>query len=78
MSDNAGTALFGKVRRNLLSLFLLNPEESYYFREIARLINAGHGAVHRELANLVEAGIITCSRVGNQTRYQVNTNSNIN
>lgn len=75
--DNTSTALFGKVRRNLLSLFLLNPENSYYFREITKLIDAGSGAVHRELANLVEAGIITRSKVGNQTRYQVNGESNI-
>lgn len=77
LTDNAGEALFGKVRRKLLSLFLLNSEESYSFRETARLINAGHGAVHRELANLVNAGIITCEKVGNQTRYQADPSCNV-
>lgn len=75
--DNASATLFGKVRRKLLSLFLLNPENSYYFREITKLIDAGSGAVHRELANLVEAEIITRRKVGNQTRYQANGDSNI-
>ncbi len=77
LTDNAGEALFGKVRRKLLSLFLLNSEESYSFRETARLINAGHGAVHRELANLVNAGIIICEKVGNQTRYQADPSCNV-
>lgn len=73
-SDEAD-ALFGKVRRSLLSILLLNPDRSYFFREIRDLLQAGSGAVHRELANLVEAGLITLTKQANQTRYQANTRS---
>lgn len=76
MQESAG-ALFGKVRRRLLSLFLLDPGTSFHFREIRDMVESGTGAVHRELANLVEAGILTRYELGNQTRYQANGDSAI-
>ena len=68
-------ALFGKVRKSLLSLLLLNPDCSYFFREIRDLLQTGSGAVHRELANLVDAGLVTLTKQANQTRYQANKES---
>lgn len=56
--------LFGKVRRNLLALFLLNPGRSYYLLELVRLLKTGRGGVQRELANLVNAGIIRREKAG--------------
>lgn len=76
MQESAG-ALFGKVRRRLLTLLLLDPGESYHFREIRDIVDSGSGAVHRELANLVEAGILTRFEMGNQTRYRANRDSSI-
>ncbi len=35
--------LFGQYRQRVLSLLLLNPEESYYVREVARLTNTAPG-----------------------------------
>lgn len=76
MQESAGI-LFGKVRRGLLSLFLLNPDKSYHFRQIRDILGSGSGAVHRELAHLVKAEILVRNKIGNQTRYQANTRSAI-
>jgi len=76
IQESAG-ALFGKVRRRLLTLLLLDPDESFNFREIRDKVESGSGAVHREIANLVEAGILTRREMGNQTRYQANRDSAI-
>jgi len=67
-----GTLLFGKTRLAILSLLVSQPTRKLYFREIIRLTGAGQGAVQRELANLVRAGILTKMREGNLTYYQAN------
>ncbi|MCD4700850.1 MAG: nucleotidyltransferase domain-containing protein [Candidatus Aegiribacteria sp.] len=74
-NNDAAHALFGKVRRCLLSLLFLNPDRTYYFREIRDIIGSGSGAVHRELANLVDAGLVTLNKQANQHRYRVNRES---
>ncbi|WKZ24501.1 MAG: winged helix-turn-helix domain-containing protein [Patescibacteria group bacterium] len=51
--------LFGSTARvKLLKLFLLNPENSYYVREIARLLDLQLNAVRRELENLEVLGLV--------------------
>ena len=51
--------LFGsKTRSRLLQLFLKNPEERYYVRELTRKIGAQLNSVRRELNNLVELGVV--------------------
>ncbi len=67
--------LFGKTRTAILSLLLSQPERSYYLRQIARLSEAGLGAVQRELGQLCEAGIITRLEKGRNVYYKANTNS---
>ena len=64
--------LFGAYRRNILSLLLLQPDASFYVREIARLTGTPAGSLHRELRLLGDAGILLRSTVGNQVRYQAN------
>ena len=64
--------LFGQYRQRVLSLLLLNPEESYYVREVARLTNTAPGTVHKELARLAEVGLLIREEQGNQVRYQAN------
>lgn len=55
-------ALFGsKTRVKLLHLFLNNPGKAFYVREITRLIDEQINSVRRELANLLEVGVITSS-----------------
>lgn len=66
------TLLFGNYRRRVLGLLLLHPEETYHVREIARLTNTTAGTLHKELARLAEAGLLTKARVGNQVRYAAN------
>jgi len=64
--------LFGIYRQRVLGLLLLNPERSYYVREIARLTNTAAGTLHKELARLAAAGLLVRESVGNQVRYSAN------
>jgi len=66
-------ALFGsKTRVKLLHLFLNNPGQSFYVREITRKIDEQINSVRRELANMLEVGIITSDSADNKLYYQVN------
>lgn len=62
--------LFGAYRRQVLSLLLLRPDESFYVREIGRLTRVPAGSLHRELKALTEAGLLVRKASGNQVRYQ--------
>jgi hypothetical protein len=66
-------SLFTKVRQRILSIFYLNPHQDYHTNEIIRLANSGTGAVQRELKNLAKGRVITAKRLGNQIRYQANS-----
>jgi len=57
-------SLFGRIRRQLLCLFFLNPGKSFFLLELIDLLRTGRGGVQRELANLVESGIITREKSG--------------
>jgi predicted nucleotidyltransferase len=70
-------ALFSKTQRRVLGLLFVNPERSYFANELVRLAESGSGAVHRELATLEAAGLVTATRVGNQKHYQANRASPI-
>ncbi len=73
--DNRGIAefLFGRIRRELLSLFLLNPSRSFYLLELVDILRTGRGGVQRELANLTAAGIITKEKSGVRTYFRVDS-----
>jgi hypothetical protein len=45
---------------------------SFYTRQIAGEVNAGAGAVQRELEKLPKIGLIVRKPTGNQTFYQAN------
>lgn len=64
--------LFGVYRRQILSLLLLNPGDSFYVREIGRLAGVPAGSLHRELKLLAGSGLLLRSTSGNQVRYQAN------
>ena len=57
-ANRLSATLFGKTRRMVLALLYSHVDESFYFRQIARIAGIGQGAVQRELKNLSEAGII--------------------
>lgn len=65
--------LFGsKTRAKLLQLFYSNPNRSYYVREITRKIDEQINSVRRELANLLNIGIIKSDTTNNRLYYEVN------
>jgi hypothetical protein len=65
--------LFGsKTRVKLLQLFYSNPNRSFYVREITRKIDEQINSVRRELANLLNVGIITSDTNNNRLYYEVN------
>lgn len=73
--SNTSTAmdlLFPLTRQRVLAALLLEPQASFYLRELARLAGAHAGTLGRELDKLVEAGLVLRSRQGNQVRYQAN------
>lgn len=66
-------ALFGsKTRVKLLHLFLNNPGQAFYVREITRLIDEQINSVRRELSNMLEVGIITSDSADNKLYYEIN------
>lgn len=64
--------LFGDYRQRVLSLLLLQPEQRFHVRELARQTETSAGTLHRELAKLAEAGLLLRERQGNQVLYQAN------
>jgi len=65
--------LFGsKTRVKLLQLFYSNPNRSFYVREITRKIDEQINSVRRELANLLNVGIIVSDTTNNKLYYEVN------
>jgi predicted nucleotidyltransferase len=70
--DSIASLIFPRTRLNILTLIYLHSKAEFYLREIIRLVNAGRGAVERELANLVEAGIITREKRGNHVYFSAN------
>lgn len=65
--------LFGsKTRVKLLHLFMNHPGQSFYVREITRLIDEQINSVRRELSNMLEVGIITSDTADNKLYYQAN------
>jgi DNA-binding transcriptional ArsR family regulator len=65
--------LFGsKTRVKLLHLFMNHPGQSFYVREITRLIDEQINSVRRELSNMLEGGVITSDTAYKKLYYQVN------
>ena len=65
--------LFGsKTRVKLLHLFLNHAGQSFYVREITRLIDEQINSVRRELSNMLEVGVITSDSSDNKLYYEVN------
>jgi hypothetical protein len=65
--------LFGsKTRVKLLQLFYSNPNRSFFVREITRKIDEQINSVRRELANLLNIGIIVSENTENKLYYEVN------
>jgi predicted nucleotidyltransferase len=70
-------ALFGRVRQRVLALLFGRPDSTFYANEIIAWVDAGSGAVQRELARLEAAGLVIVSRIGRQKHYQANDAASI-
>ena len=72
---SAAYALFPAVRQRVLAVLFGSPDRSFYANELIALARSGTGAVQRELASLLAAGLITVRDQGNQKHYQANAAS---
>jgi predicted nucleotidyltransferase len=61
-----------KLRQRLLALFLTNPHDRYYARQLHAMIDGSVGSLHRELIHLENLGILNSEKVGNLKFYFAN------
>ena len=61
-----------KVRVEILSVFLMNPERELYVREIERLTGEDYKNVSMELRNLKEIGLLSSRNKGNLKYFSLN------
>jgi len=62
-----------RARVKVLGLLLLNPQQRYYQRQIARLTTLPIRAVQRELERLESIGLVQREPDGNRVYFQVNS-----
>jgi predicted nucleotidyltransferase len=65
-------ALFTKTQQRVLALFFGDANRSFIQQEVIERAGSGSGAVRRELARLVESGLVTVTTIGSQKHYQAN------
>ena len=70
-------ALFSSTRQTLLRLLFTEPERGYTLTELIELANAGRGAVQRETARLVAAGLVAAEGKSRGSIYRANQESPI-
>ena len=68
-------ALFPSTRQKVLAALFGRPGRSFYAAEVIALARAGSGSVQRELADMTQVGLLTCTKVGHQKHYQANSAS---
>lgn len=61
-----------KARIKLLTIFLLNPTEEYFVRELTRKLGEQINAVRRELENLKKLGLLKSRNRNRRKFYTVN------
>jgi predicted nucleotidyltransferase len=74
-TDSTAEALFGRSRRAILALLFGQGGDAYYMREIASLTGLAVGSIQRELANLVQAGLVERTVRGKQVYFSANPRS---
>lgn len=65
-------ALFTAGQQRVLGLVFGQPQRSFTVSDIIAATGAGSGAAQREIAKLLESGLVTVRSVGNQKHYQAN------
>lgn len=67
--------IFGsRIRAKVLAWFYMNPDESYFVRQIANILKEDSTNLSRELSNLEKVGILTSVRQGNLKYFKVSKN----
>jgi predicted nucleotidyltransferase len=74
-SSGLASALFTPVQARVLALLFGQPDRRYQSAEVIRLVKGGTGAVHRQLARLAAAGLVTVTRSGTQKHSQARRDS---
>lgn len=59
-----------QTRVKLLTLFMLNPEEEFFIRELTRRLEEQINSIRRELDNMKRAGILK-SRMKNRKKFYI-------
>lgn len=62
-----------RTKRKLLTLFLTNPKDRFYVRELSRHIKENVNSVRYELKELTSIGLISSEKVANLLYYKINT-----
>lgn len=70
-------ALFPQTRQKVLWLFFAHEGRDFSVKELIEQAEAGSGAVQRELARLVDSGLVQVTRQGHQKRYKANPDAPI-
>ncbi len=65
-------ALFTKTQQRVLALLFGQGDRTFIKQEVIDRAASGSGAVQRELARLVDSGLVTVARIGSQKHYQAN------
>lgn len=68
-------ALFPQTRQKVLRLLFARGERDFSLKELIEQAEAGSGAVQRELARLVDSGLVQVTLQGRQKRYRANPDS---
>lgn len=69
--------LFPGTRQRVLAVLLLEPDQSFHLRELARLTACHAGTLAREVEKLAESGLLQRRVQGNQVRYQADRTSSL-
>lgn len=78
MESEKISGIFGsKTRYKLIKLFILSNDESFFVREITRIIDEQINSVRRELNNLSQIGLLLSKNKNNKLYYRVNKKSHI-
>ena len=67
--------LRSQVQGDLLALLFLHADEEFSLSEIARVVDASVAGVHHEVNRLVQAGLISDRRIGNNRMVRADTSS---
>lgn len=62
------------TRVKLLTIFLLNPEQEFFIRELTRELNEQINSIRRELDNLRRLGLLRAREKNRKKYYAVNKN----